>query len=245
MLDDPERAAELARFKCLVDGKYEEVVAYNDIVDYIEQDDSWDGVWKFQEILDHRAVKSTDKEYHGSRYNVLVRWETGETTWEPLTTKNKEGVYEQDPITVAIYASKHNLLDTPGWKLPGLKKRAKTQKRLLRFANQAKLHSFRTKPVYMYGFLVPRNHAQALDLDEKNGNHRWQESIDKELLEIDEYQTFDDKGKGYRPGPDYKKIRVHLVFAVKHDGRHKARLVAGGHLTETPIDSVYSLQGIR
>jgi hypothetical protein len=31
-----------------------------------------------------------------------------------------------------------------------------------------------------------------------------------------------------------KKIRVHLIYAVKHDGRHKARLVAGGHLTETP-----------
>ena len=249
MLDDPERAAELARFKCLVDGKYEEVVAYNDIVDYIEQDDSWDGVWKFQEILDHKIVKPNDKEYRGSRYNVLVRWETGETTWEPLTTKNKDGVYEQDPVTVAIYADKHQLLNTPGWKLPGLRKYAKTQKRLLRFANQAKLHSFRTKPVYMYGFLVPRNHAQALELDEKNGNRRWQDSIDKELFEIDEYQTFDDKGKGYKPGPDYKKIRVHLVFAVKHDGRHKARLVAGGHLTETPIDSVYSsvvsLRGIR
>jgi Reverse transcriptase (RNA-dependent DNA polymerase) len=36
---------------------------------------------------------------------------------------------------------------------------------------------------------------------------------------------------------------------VKHDGRHKARLVAGGHLTDAPIDSVYSsvvsLRGVR
>ena len=42
---------------------------------------------------------------------------------------------------------------------------------------------------------------------------------------------------------------MHLIFTVKHDGRHRARLVAGGHLTETPIDSVYSsvvsLRGIR
>ena len=40
-----------------------------------------------------------------------------------------------------------------------------------------------------------------------------------------------------------------MVYCVKHDGRHKSRLVAGGHLTETPIDSVYSsvvpLRGIR
>ena len=38
----------------------------------------------------------------------------------------------------------------------------------------------------------------------------------------------------------FKKIRVHFVFAVKHDGCHKARLVAGGHLTDVPLDSVYS-----
>ena len=30
------------------------------------------------------------------------------------------------------------------------------------------------------------------------------------------------------------------MFAVKHDGRHKARLVAGGHLTPDPIESFYS-----
>jgi len=40
-----------------------------------------------------------------------------------------------------------------------------------------------------------------------------------------------------------------MVYAVKHDGRHKARLVAGEHLTETPINSVcssvMSLRGIR
>ena len=156
---------------------------------------------------------------------------------------------EHDPVTVAIYAAKNSLLDTPGWKLPGLKKRAKTQKRLIRFANQAKLDSFRTKPVYMYGFLVPRNYDQALELDISNGNTKWQDAIDTELFQIDDYDTFIDKGEGYRPGIDYKKIKVHLIFAVKHDGRHKARLVAGGHLTETPIDSVYSsvvsLRGIR
>ena len=30
------------------------------------------------------------------------------------------------------------------------------------------------------------------------------------------------------------------MFAVKHDGRHKARLVADGHLTPEPIESIYS-----
>ena len=40
-----------------------------------------------------------------------------------------------------------------------------------------------------------------------------------------------------------------MVFDVKHDGRHKARCVADGHLTDTPLESVYSgvvlLRGFR
>jgi Reverse transcriptase (RNA-dependent DNA polymerase) len=69
-----------------------------------------------------------------------------------------------------------------------------------------------------------------------------------ELDQIDEYETFADKGKGHYPGADYKRINVHFVYAAKPD-RLKARLVAGGHLTDTPIESVYSsvvsLRGIR
>ena len=38
----------------------------------------------------------------------------------------------------------------------------------------------------------------------------------------------------------YHRINVHLVFAVKFDGRHKARLVADGHLAPEPIENIYS-----
>ena len=67
--------------------------------------------------------------------------------------------------------------------------------------------------------------------------------------QINEYKVFQDHGKAqYDPksrkvsnAPNgYQKIRVHLICAVKHDGRHKARLVAGGHLTPDPIESIYS-----
>jgi len=50
--NDFEKQPKCVKFKCLVNDKYEEVVAYNDIVDYIEADDTWDGVWKFHRILD-------------------------------------------------------------------------------------------------------------------------------------------------------------------------------------------------
>ena len=59
--------------------------------------------------------------------------------------------------------------------------------------------------------------------------------------QINEYKVFQDRGKAkidhklrkVSNAPEaYQKIRVHLIFAVKHDGRHMARLVAGGHLLQ-------------
>jgi hypothetical protein len=72
-----------------------------------------------------------------------------------------------------------------------------------------------------------------------------------ELGQIDEYITFINEGHHTKVNPPsgYKKIRVHLVYDVKHDVRRKARLVADGHLTDIPLDSVYSgvmsLRGFR
>ena len=38
----------------------------------------------------------------------------------------------------------------------------------------------------------------------------------------------------------HQKIRVHFVSDVKHCGKFKARLVADGHLTKEPKETVYS-----
>ena len=40
----------------------------------------------------------------------------------------------------------------------------------------------------------------------------------------------------------YHRIKVHLVFAVKFDGRHQARLVADSHLTHEPVENIYSCE---
>ena len=77
-------------------------------------------------------------------------------------------------------------------------------------------------------------------IDNENGNARWQDAERLELLQLSEYNTITNLGKNTPTPKGYTKIRVRFVYAVKHDGRHKARLVAGGHLTEVPIDSVYS-----
>jgi hypothetical protein len=104
--------------------------------------------------------------------------------------------------------------------------------------NQAKLRSYCTVPKYQYGFEVPKDYQHAVRLDEKARNTKWQDSTKLEMAQLDDYDTFKDYGHSVKPPDGYKKIRVHLIFAVKHDGRHKSRLVADGHLTDVPVDSV-------
>jgi len=97
-----EKQPERIKFKCLVNDQYEEIIACNDIVDCIEADDTWDGVWKFRRILDHKYAKPSDKNYMQCSVNVLIEWESGETSWQPLHRKDKAGIYDSDPVTVAI-----------------------------------------------------------------------------------------------------------------------------------------------
>jgi hypothetical protein len=240
--DDPERT----KFLLSVNGDtYEDVMAYNDLMNHIELQQSQvdDQTWRYKRIISHSGpLKQTDPDYNGSTYNVMVEWETGEITTEPLSI-----VATEDPVMCAIYASSSNLLDKPGWKR--FRSIAKRRKKLFRMANQAKLRSYRTAPKYMYGFEITRDYQHAIDIDQRNGNTKWQDAASLELTQLDEYKTFKDMGKHVVMPSDYKKIRVHFVFAVKHDGRHKARLVADGHLTDVPVDSVYSgvvsLRGLR
>ena len=94
-------------------------------------------------------------------------------------------------------------------------------------------------PNYQFGIQVPRNVKEAYALDERNGNTKWQDAMEAEIASLNDYNTFKDNGT-IKFIPEYKRIIVHFVFAVKHDFRHKARLVAGGHLTDPNIDGTYS-----
>ena len=96
---------------------------------------------------------------------------------------------------------------------------------------QAKLSSYRLTPNYKIKCIVPRNYKHAKQLDESNKDDAWDKDTQLEVNQIDEYETFNDLGKDSKPPEGYKKIGVHLVYDVEHDGRHKARLIADGHRT--------------
>ena len=96
----------------------------------------------------------------------MVEWESGEVTYEPLTLISKD-----DPITCAVYAKKHDLLDTTGWK--HLKRYAKTSKRLIRAVKQSRIRQVRASARYQHGFQVPKDYNDAMRLDKENGNTHW------------------------------------------------------------------------
>ena len=96
----------LWKFKCRVgNDKFQEVLTYNQMLDWCEREQTSDDMYKFDAILDHRWDSSK------RRWEVLVLWATSERTWVNLST-----IWEDDPPTVAMYAKRNNLLNTPGWK---------------------------------------------------------------------------------------------------------------------------------
>jgi hypothetical protein len=212
----------------------EEVLNYNEILSYISSQltaPEESQVYTFSRILDHEGpLTAKHPNYKGSKYNLLIQWDSGEETYEPL-----EIILADDPISVSQYGEENDLLDKPGWKR--VQRLFKNKARMKRTIH--KIKSTPSGPRYQFGTQVPRNVKEALELDKRNGNNKWRDAMQEEIDSLNAYNTFKDKGK-IKHLEGYKKIIVHFVFAVKHDLRHKARLVAGGHLTDPTTEGTYS-----
>ena len=62
-------------------------------------------LFKFRDIVAHQGpLESTDPDHKESKYNVMLEWESGEVTYEPLTLISKD-----DPISCAVYTK----METP------------------------------------------------------------------------------------------------------------------------------------
>jgi hypothetical protein len=245
--DNVAKNKDLIKFKLKYDhNDLEDVVSYNKILDYVEREHTnEDGHhWKFRTILGHIHTPVGHKERMGSDYNVKTGWETGAVSIEPLDFLAKD-----IPVDLAMNGKKHDLLEKEGWKR--FRRIANQDQHLQRLVKQAKLRSFRVSPKYKYGYSIPRNYKEAIEFDERKGNTKWQDSNVSEHGQLTEYKAFLNK-REFHEGkiPEgYRKIKVHTIFDAKHNGRHKAHVVANGNLTDTPLESVYSgvvsLRGLR
>ena len=95
-----------------------------------------------------------------------------------------------------------------------------------------------------FGYQVPCNLQDAYKLDVVNGNSKWAEAIRVEVNKLKDYDVFLAMAEGAEAPEGYSRIPLHWVFDVKHDFRHRARIVAGGHVApipdESPLSSVVS-----
>lgn len=118
------------------------------------------------------------------------------------------------------------------WWVPHVRKKRtrliakiKTQKKFIRLG-------------YKFGIRVPRTVEEALEIDAENNNHFWYEAIMKEMANVK--IAFDILDKNATIPAGYKLIPCRMIFDIKMDFTRKARLVAGGHLTDPPSTVTYS-----
>ena len=133
------------------------------MIEWCARDADSDDMFRFDGIIDHRWVASK------RRYEVLVLWANGEKTWNDLTD-----TWSDDPVSVAMYAKKNGLLHLDQWRR--CRRIVKGEKTLARMANQVRLKNYRNRPVYKFGVQVPRNHMEAMWLDDKNNNTGWSDA---------------------------------------------------------------------
>ena len=115
------------KFIVSIENQPNQIVDYNTVLDHVnsqlenEANDD-EPFYNFKAIVGHQGpLRSSHPDYKGSSYNVMVEWEDGSKTYEPLAQ-----MIADDPVTCALYAKEQGLLNQPYWKsLKGIAKRDK------------------------------------------------------------------------------------------------------------------------
>jgi hypothetical protein len=94
------------------------------------------------------------------------------------------------------------------------------------------------KKTHKYGVELPKSVKEALAINDKTGTQFWRLAIEKEMNDVMAAFEFNDED---RISIGYKHITCHMVFDIKSNLMRKARLVGGGHQTEVPKESTYSI----
>ena len=81
---------------------------------------------------------------------------------------------------------------------------------------------------------------EVIEIDKDNKNTLWWNVLMKEMKNV--RVAFEEYEGKIEDLIGYQKVKCHIVWDVKlgENFRHKARLVAGGHVTDTPSSLTYS-----
>ena len=205
-----------------------------------------------QEIADHKSDLSAitidngfDISHNGNRtakkttrgWHLLCNWKDGSCDWVAL-----KDLKDSNPVELAEYAVANRIQDEPAfkwWVADVLRKR----NRII-----SKVKSRYWKTTHKFGVRLPHGVDEALRIDEATGTDFWLKAIKKEMdkvnvaFEFCENWTPEQVRRGIARGDfvGFQEIKCHMIFDVKMDLTRKARMVAGGHTTETPASLTYS-----
>ncbi len=197
-------------------------------------------------IIDHRrldtAIKLTDQtriQSNGRAYKqrstvgwqLCCLWRDGSTSWIDLND-----LKESHPIQTTEYAIAAGIDHEPAfiWWVHDVFRR---QNQIISLVKKRETRYL--KRTHKFGVCVPKTVQQALDLNRQNGNTLWADAIAKEMKNI--RVAFNILPDGTMAPGGYKKIPCHMIFDIKMvDFTRKARLVARGHLTDTPLAMTYA-----
>jgi len=239
-----------ARYEVEIDGIREEYAA-NQVAEciYAQVDDEGRRRLLLKEIVAHKKSDEAIDKTNGwtttktgrkrrvittKGWSIKIEWKDGTASWLPMSE-----VKEANPIELAEYAVTAKISDEPAfawWVSSVLKKRNAIIKKV-------KGKYWRT--THKFGIKLPHSVEEALKIDKENGNDFWTKAIEKEMARVrvafkkwDGGTTADEARKKL---VGYQFIKCHIVFDIKFDGLvRKARLVAGGHKTDTPSSVTYS-----
>lgn len=187
---------------------------------------------------DHKAIPKEDAFVHdknGRRsrrcttkgHYFLVGWKDGTESWVPL-----KDLKETNPVDIAEFVKVKGLEDEAAfaWWVPfTLRKKDK-----IIAAVKARVK----KKTHMYGVEVPRSVREAYDLDVKNGDTKWRDSIAKEMKNVRiAFEILEDDDE-MDPGRTF--VECYMVFVCKMDFTRKARFVANGSKTPDLVASTYA-----
>eukprot|EP00957_Ditylum_brightwellii_P094735 7214569-Ditylum_brightwellii.AAC.1 len=68
----------------------------------------------------------------------------------------------------------------------------------------------------------------------------WKDAMAKEVHALQDMDCFEFREQGNKPGVDFQKTMLCMVFDCKQDERRKARLIVGGHLIVLLDHNIYS-----
>ena len=172
-------------------------------------------------------------------WELLAQWEDRSTNWISL-----KDLKESYPVQTAESAVAAKIAMQPAfawWVLHTLKKR----NRII-----SKVKSKYWLRTHKFGIQIPKSVEEAKHFDQENGDTLWWEAICNKMRNIrPAFEVWEKDVKHIQPG--YQQIKCHMIFDVKmgENFRRKARFVAGGHTTETPMSltdsSVVSRDSVR